>query len=58
MFEELALHRLVKELKEAFEGFPDARTGQNTRYELVDAGMGHFQYSLHKGAPFCYTRKT
>ena len=52
MFEELALHRLVKELKETFEGFPDVRTGQNTRYELVDAGMGAFSVFITQSPSF------
>jgi len=52
MFEELAIHRLVKELKQAFEEFPDARTGQNTRYELMDAGMGAFSVFITQSRSF------
>lgn len=52
MFEELALPRLVKELKQAFEEFPDARTGQNIRYGLVDAGMGAFSVFITQSPSF------
>ena len=52
MFEELALQRLVKELKQVFEEFPDARTGQNTQYELVDAGMGAFSVFITQSPSF------
>src|SRR4030067_3566460 len=52
MFEELDLHRLVKGVKQVFEDFPDARTGQNTQYELVDAGMGAFSVFLTQSPSF------
>jgi hypothetical protein len=42
MFEELTLRHLIKRLKESFSKFPDRRTGQNTRYDMVDASMGAF----------------
>jgi len=40
MCDELALPRLIKYLEQAFEQFPDPRTGKNTRYDMRDAGLG------------------
>lgn len=42
MFEELRLDRLVKRIQQSFGEFCDVRTGQNTQYDMVDAGMGAF----------------
>ena len=52
MLEELSLQRLVKEFRQEFEGFPDARTGQNTQYEMVDAGMGAFSVFFTQSPSF------
>lgn len=42
MFENLKLERLVERVKQSFAGFCDQRTGKNTQYDMVDAGMGAF----------------
>lgn len=42
MFAELRLERLVKVIQQSFGEFCDVRTGKNTQYDLVDAGMGAF----------------
>ena len=42
MYEELKLTRLIKNLEQVFEQFPEHRTGRNSQYELADAGMGAF----------------
>jgi hypothetical protein len=52
MHESLSLNRLMKELQEIFEIFPDLRTGQNTRYEVSDAGKGAFSVFFIQCASF------
>ena len=52
MFEELAINRLVKKVKESCEKFIDLRTGKNTQYEMVDAGMGAFSVFFTQKASF------
>jgi hypothetical protein len=52
MHESLSLNRLMKELQEIFETFPDLRTGQNTRYEVSDAGKGAFSVFFTQCASF------
>jgi hypothetical protein len=52
MFEELRLDRLVKRLKQSFENFSDVRTGENTQYEMVDAGMGAFSVFFTQSPSF------
>jgi hypothetical protein len=52
VFEQLALKRLLKELQGIFDEFPDKRTGQNNRYEMVDAGMGAFSVFFMQCASF------
>lgn len=42
MYEALTLPRLINRLEEVFEHCPDGRKGRNTRYDLVDAGLGAF----------------
>jgi hypothetical protein len=42
MYEELSINRMIKDLKQDNHRFPDKRTGKNTQYELVDAGMGAY----------------
>jgi hypothetical protein len=42
MDKELSINQIIKDLKESILRFPDKRTGKNTQYELVDAGMGAF----------------
>ena len=52
MFEELALDRLVKRIKQSFGEFCDVRKGQNTQYDMVDAGMGAFSVFLTQSPSF------
>jgi len=52
MNESLSINRLIKELQQVFEGFPDLRTGKNTQYELGDAGMGAFSVFFTQCASF------
>jgi hypothetical protein len=52
MLKNLAIDRLIKELKKQFEEFPDLRTGQNVQYEIVDAGMGAFSVFFTQSASF------
>jgi hypothetical protein len=52
MLEELKLDRLVKRLQQSFETFSDVRTGANTRYEMVDAGMGAFSVFFTQSPSF------
>jgi hypothetical protein len=58
MLKELSLEHLVKRIKESFGEFCDARTGQNTQYDMVDAGMGAFWYSVPKVLLFWGIKKT
>lgn len=52
MLETLSLDRLIKELKLAFEQFPDVRTGNNSQYEMGDAGLGAFSVFFTQSASF------
>jgi hypothetical protein len=52
MYEELSLGHLVKRIKESFGGFCDARKGQNTQYDMVDAGMGAFSVFFTQSPSF------
>jgi hypothetical protein len=52
MFNELSLESLVKGIKQSFWGFCDARTGQNTQYDMVDAGMGAFSVFFTQSPSF------
>ena len=52
MHKELTLQSLVEKLKEQLEGFPDARTGQNMQYELVDAGLEAFSVFFTQSSSF------
>ena len=52
MFEELGLDRLVKRIKQSFGEFCDVRTGQNTQYDMVDAGMGAFSVFFTQSPSF------
>ena len=52
MYESLSLNRLMKELQQIFEEFPDLRTGQNTQYEVSDAGKGAFSVFFTQSASF------
>ena len=50
--ENLAIDRLIKELKEQFAEFPDLRTGKNEQYEIADAGLGAFSVFFTQCASF------
>lgn len=52
MFEELKLDRLVKRIQQSFGEFCDVRTGQNTQYDMVDAGMGAFSVFFTQSPSF------
>jgi len=52
MLEELGLDRLVKRLKQSFREFCDVRKGQNTQYDMVDAGMGAFSVFFTQSPSF------
>lgn len=52
MNENLAIDRLIRELKPVFGGFPDMRTGRNIQYEIADAGMGAFSVFFTQCASF------
>lgn len=52
MHEALSLNRLLKELNQVFEDFPDPRTGSNTQYEMSDAGKAAFSVFFTQCASF------
>jgi hypothetical protein len=52
MCEELGLERLVSRLKQSFGEFCDVRIGQNTQYDMVDAGMGAFSVFFTQNPSF------
>ncbi len=52
MYEELGVGRLVKRIKQSFGEFCDVRTGQNTQYDMVDAGMGAFSVFFAQSPSF------
>src|SRR3972149_1176646 len=52
MYEELTIPRLIKLLEQALEQFPDQRIGENTRYNLPDAGMGAFSVFFTQSPSF------
>ena len=43
---------MLKGLEQTFESFPDHRTGKNTQYELVDAGIGAFSVFFTQSPSF------
>ena len=52
MYEELTLPRLLKALEQVCAEFPDTRTGQNTQYDLADAGLGALSVFFMQQASF------
>lgn len=52
MFEQLRVERLIKELRQIFDEFPDERTGKNSQYEMADAGLGAFSVFFIQCASF------
>jgi hypothetical protein len=52
MYEDLSINRMIKKLKATMQQFPDLRTGKNTQYEIVDAGMSAFSVFFTQCASF------
>lgn len=52
MMEKLTIERLVKQIKQSSEQFPDIRTGQNIQYEMEDAVMGAFSVFFMQSPSF------
>lgn len=52
MLNELRLSRMIKRLEQACEGFPDLRTGKNSVYEPVDAGVSAFSVFFTQSPSF------
>ena len=52
MFEEQSLTHLIKCIQQSCASFDDNRTGQNTQYEMVDAGMGAFSVFFTQSPSF------
>ena len=52
MFEELSIERMVERIQQSFAAFPDFRTGQNSQYEMLDAGMGAFSVFFTQSPSF------
>jgi len=52
MYEALKLTRMIKSLEQAFEKFPEHRRGENSQYELADAGMGAFSVFFTQSPSF------
>ncbi len=52
MYEELGPEKLIQSLKESFGEFRDVRTGKNTQYEMVDAGIGAFSVFFTQSPSF------
>ena len=58
MLEELRQSKLVELIKERLGDLPDMRTGQNTRYEMEDAGVGAFSVFFTQSASFLEHQET
>jgi hypothetical protein len=52
MYEDLSINRMIKNLKATMQQFPGLRTGKNTQYEIVDAGMSAFSVFFTQCASF------
>jgi len=53
MYEDFTMPRLLKQLEQVFDGFPDTRTGgPNARFEITDAAMGAFAVFFTQEASF------
>jgi hypothetical protein len=52
MYEGLKLSSMIKGLEQEFEQIPEHRTGQNTQYDLADAGMGAFSVFFTQSPSF------
>jgi hypothetical protein len=52
MYEELTPRNLIGRIKESFGEFCDVRTGKNTQYDMVDAGVGAFSVFFTQNPSF------
>ena len=50
--EELKIAHLIKGLEQSCEGFPDLRTGKNSKYEIRDVGMSAFSVFFTQSPSF------
>ena len=46
------LDNLIGAVRRCCEGFPDKRTGTNTRYPMVDVGLGAFSLFFTQSPSF------
>jgi hypothetical protein len=52
MYEELSLEKLIENIKQSFGKFCDIRKGKNTKYDMVDAGIGAFSVFFTQSPSF------
>jgi hypothetical protein len=52
MYKELSPEKLINSLKQSFGEFCDVRTGKNTQYDMVDAGVGAFSVFFTQSPSF------
>ena len=52
MYEELSVEKLISRIKQSFGEFCDIRTGKNTQYDMVDAGVGAFSVFFTQSPSF------
>jgi hypothetical protein len=52
MYEELSPEKLINCIKQSFGEFCDVRTGKNTQYDMVDAGVGAFSVFFTQSPSF------
>lgn len=52
MYEELTPENLIGRIKQSFGEFSDVRTGKNTQYDMVDAGVGAFSVFFTQSPSF------
>ena len=58
MFEDRTLPHLLKSLEQVLAEFPDGRTGENTQYDMADAGLGAFAVFFTQQASFLEQQRT
>jgi hypothetical protein len=52
MYEELSPENLINSIKQSFGNFCDVRKGKNTKYDMVDAGIGAFSVFFTQSPSF------
>lgn len=52
MYDELKLTRMIQQLEQSCERFPDLHTGKNSKYELRDVGMSAFSVFFTQSPSF------